>query len=89
MSVIDEKSGPTPSSYGNMPLEVSQSGSGPVGPTGPDGRTPNKFEEHGKKFGKKLGNAGMFFFVAAFYTLKSVSLTNALSNLRRWCDHWL
>jgi hypothetical protein len=35
-----------------MPLEVSQSGS----PSTPG--KANKFEEHGKKFGKKMGNAG-------------------------------
>ena len=41
-------------SYGNMPLTVSQSG------TGGDGAGRSKFDENGKKFGKKLGNAGMF-----------------------------
>jgi len=42
------------SSYGNLPLAVSQSGSaGEVG-----GRS--KFDENGKKFGKKLGNAAIF-----------------------------
>jgi hypothetical protein len=39
-----------------MPLEVSQSGS----PSTPG--KANKFEEHGKKFGKKMGNAGKSFF---------------------------
>lgn len=63
VSVINEKAGPPviapqPTNYGNMPLEVSQSGS-PA--PGPDGKKPNKFEEGGKKFGKKMGNAGMFF----------------------------
>jgi hypothetical protein len=59
-----EKSGPGASSgppsppqqpnsgYGNMPLDVSQAGSG--------GERPSKFEENGKKFGKKLGNAAIF-----------------------------
>jgi len=39
-----------------MPLAVSQSGS--VLPT--EGRKPSKFEENGKKFGKKMGNAAIF-----------------------------
>ncbi|RJE19265.1 SH3 domain protein [Aspergillus sclerotialis] len=60
VNVINEKAPvPPPSSYGNMPLEVSQSGSTPA-PVGPDGKHPSKFEEHGKKFGKKMGNAAIF-----------------------------
>lgn len=60
--MIDEKPAappvaPQPTNYGNMPLEVSQSGSSTAPP---DGRKPSKFEEHGKKFGKKMGNAGTF-----------------------------
>lgn len=44
---------PTPSTdYGNMPLVVAQGG--------PNGRQPSKLEEHGKKFGKKMGNAAIF-----------------------------
>lgn len=35
--------------YGNMPLDVSQGGSN---------KEPSKANEQGKKFGKKLGNAG-------------------------------
>lgn len=54
VTVIDEKPGPT--SYGNLPLEISQAGSSTT-PSG--GRRPSKLEEHGKKFGKKMGNAGM------------------------------
>ncbi|KAI9658202.1 MAG: hypothetical protein M1831_004049 [Alyxoria varia] len=42
-------------SYGNAPLAVSQGNSGPSNP-GP----PGKFEQHGKKFGKKMGNATIF-----------------------------
>lgn len=61
VNVIGEKGAapppPAPTNYGNMPLEVSQSASGPAQP-GPDGKNPSKFEEHGKKFGKKMGNAG-------------------------------
>ncbi|KAJ5459764.1 uncharacterized protein N7458_001316 [Penicillium daleae] len=58
---LDEKAGiytpPPPTSYGNMPLAVSQSGSGP---TSNDPEQKSKFEQNGKKFGKKLGNAAIF-----------------------------
>lgn len=62
VNVINEKGGngyvapPPPSNYGNMPLDVSQSGSGD--PNDPEKK--NKFEQGGKKFGKKLGNAAIF-----------------------------
>lgn len=60
VNVINEKGGyqspPPQSNYGNMPLDVSQSGSGD--PNDPEKK--NKFEQGGKKFGKKLGNAGKF-----------------------------
>lgn len=57
--VLDEKVtpqvlSPQPTNYGNMPLEVSQTGSA----VDAAGRRPSKFEEQGKKFGKKMGNAG-------------------------------
>lgn len=39
-----------------MPLAVSQSSS----TTPAEGRKPSKFEENGKKFGKKMGNAAIF-----------------------------
>ncbi|KAF7128442.1 hypothetical protein CNMCM5793_003172 [Aspergillus hiratsukae] len=58
VNVIEEKgvSSPPPTNYGNVPLDVSQSGS-----SAPDGKRPgSKFEEHGKKFGKKMGNAAIF-----------------------------
>ncbi|RHZ46949.1 SH3 domain-containing protein [Aspergillus thermomutatus] len=58
VNVIEEKgvSSPPPTNYGNVPLEVSQSGS-----SAPDGKRPgSKFEEQGKKFGKKMGNAAIF-----------------------------
>ncbi|PGH11679.1 hypothetical protein AJ79_04702 [Helicocarpus griseus UAMH5409] len=60
VSVIEEKStihSPQPvSGYGNMPLEVAHSGS-----SGSQGHgRPSKFEENGKKFGKKMGNAAIF-----------------------------
>jgi hypothetical protein len=50
IAVVNNSSG-----YGNMPLEVSQQGGGPA-----NGQPPNKNQEGGKKFGKKLGNAGEF-----------------------------
>lgn len=46
----------TPSNYGNMPLDVSQSGGAPAA-----GGKDSKVNQQGKKFGKKLGNAGMPF----------------------------
>ncbi|KAL8859017.1 MAG: hypothetical protein Q9178_004498 [Gyalolechia marmorata] len=42
--------------YGNMPLDVAQSGSG----SGSGGGGESKFNQHGKKFGKKMGNAAIF-----------------------------
>lgn len=39
-----------------MPLEVAQTGSS----ADAGGRRPSKFEEQGKKFGRKMGNAGKF-----------------------------
>ena len=67
VTIVDEKNTsqglgmvpppPTPqqgNNYGNMPLAMSQSGGG-------GGGQPSKVEENGKKFGKKLGNAGMFY----------------------------
>ncbi|EYE99279.1 SH3 domain-containing protein [Aspergillus ruber CBS 135680] len=58
VNVVQEKGAPPPTNYGNMPLEVSQSGSAPPGPEG-EGKG-NKFEQGGKKFGKKMGNAAIF-----------------------------
>ncbi|OOG00196.1 hypothetical protein ASPCADRAFT_204095 [Aspergillus carbonarius ITEM 5010] len=57
VNVLNEKavSSPPPTNYGNMPLEVSQGGSTP----GEEGKK-SKFEEQGKKFGKKMGNAAIF-----------------------------
>ncbi|MCJ1416918.1 hypothetical protein MMC32_003257 [Xylographa parallela] len=63
VSILEEKNAgmvpppPTPqqnNNYGNMPLTVSQSGAGG------DGAGRSKFDENGKKFGKKLGNAAIF-----------------------------
>ncbi|KAF2468430.1 SH3-domain-containing protein [Lindgomyces ingoldianus] len=47
-------SGPQPSNYGNMPLDVSN------GATSDPHQQPGKGGEMGKKFGKKLGNAAIF-----------------------------
>ena len=59
VNVVEDKNGPpipapqpAGTNYGNMPLTVSQ-GSGET--TGIN----SKVNEHGKKFGKKLGNAGI------------------------------
>ena len=62
VNIIEEKR-PVPqtynsSGYGNMPLDVSQTGSSAMVPM--EGRKPSKFEENGKKFGKKMGNAAIF-----------------------------
>ncbi|MCJ1393305.1 hypothetical protein MMC18_006177 [Xylographa bjoerkii] len=63
VNVLDEKNvglvppPPTPqqnNNYGNMPLAVSQGGAGG------DGAGRSRFDENGKKFGKKLGNAAIF-----------------------------
>lgn len=59
----DEKSMvPAPSNYGNMPLDVSNgAASGPVASQQASAPgEPGKFEQGGKKFGKKLGNAAIF-----------------------------
>jgi len=48
---------PAPSNYGNMPLDVSN---GAVAQPSNEPQQPSKFEEGGKKFGKKLGNAAIF-----------------------------
>ena len=61
MAIVDEKKAmaahhppppPTQSSYGNMPLDVSQTG----GSSTPG--KESKLNANGKKFGKKMGNAG-------------------------------
>ena len=65
VNIVDDKSAvsgivkppPTPSSYGNVPLSVSQNGGG-GSMMGGGGASNSKLNENGKKFGKKLGNAG-------------------------------
>lgn len=61
VAIVDEKGAmgryqppppPTQSSYGNMPVDVSQSGSSSA-----PGKE-SKLNANGKKFGKKMGNAG-------------------------------
>ena len=63
VAIVDEKNAmathqpPPPqmqSNYGNMPLDVSQGGSSSAP------LRQSKLNENGKKFGKKMGNAGMF-----------------------------
>ncbi|KAJ4295463.1 protein that induces appearance of [PIN+] prion when overproduced [Kalmusia sp. IMI 367209] len=49
--------GPAQTNYGNMPLDVSN---GAVSQQNNNPHEPSKFEEGGKKFGKKLGNAAVF-----------------------------
>ncbi|CAI6313871.1 unnamed protein product [Periconia digitata] len=44
--------GPVASNYGNAPLDVANNAE--------PNKEPGKFEEGGKKFGKKLGNAAVF-----------------------------
>jgi len=61
VAIVEEKGafghhGPPPppqSGYGNMPLDVSQSGSSGMP------AKESKLGANGKKFGKKMGNAGM------------------------------
>jgi hypothetical protein len=80
VKVLDEKAALSqPTNYGNMPLDVSQSG-GPVAANDP---RRSKFEEHGKKFGKKMGNAGEYYFIID--RCLAYSLTVLRSNLRCWC----
>lgn len=55
MGALQPPPPPTPSSYGNMPVDVSQAGSS---------STPgkeSKLNANGKKFGKKMGNAGEYY----------------------------
>ncbi|KAL8643695.1 MAG: hypothetical protein Q9210_007590 [Variospora velana] len=70
VQILDEKNGKGPmtmmampptaaaasssSGYGNVPLEVSQTGGGGTG------GGESKFNQQGKKFGKKMGNAAIF-----------------------------
>ena len=70
--VTTEERGPAPQapsngpqSYGNLPLAVSQGQQNAVQQQGQSGQ-PSKVNETGKKFGKKLGNAGMLFLCIYF-----------------------
>ena len=60
VNVVEEKRPPMPqpshSDYANMPLTMTQSGSSSLA----EPHRPSKFEEQGKKFGKKMGNAAIF-----------------------------
>ena len=61
VAIVDDKKAvpplPTqqPTNYGNVPFDVSQGGSSSSGPQKPESR----LNANGKKFGKKMGNAGM------------------------------
>ena len=62
VAIVDEKRSqppppPVQSNYGNMPLDVSQSASGS------SSKPESKLNANGKKFGKKMGNAGEFEYV--------------------------
>ncbi|EWC48780.1 hypothetical protein DRE_00085 [Drechslerella stenobrocha 248] len=46
--------------YGNVPLQVANGGGAAQQQQPAAAEEPSKFEEHGKKFGKKLGNAAIF-----------------------------
>ncbi|KAI9763685.1 MAG: hypothetical protein M1840_009158 [Geoglossum simile] len=62
VKVIEDKQRSTPSTnYGNVPLQVSQGSAPPSQESGGH----SKFEENGKKFGKKMGNAAIFGAVSA------------------------
>lgn len=78
VDVIQDKgvASPPPSGYGNMPLEVSQSGS-VADPEGKNG----KFEQHGKKFGKKLGNAGTYSPMWQMLTQMSTLMKHCCAHL--------
>lgn len=54
MASLQARPPPAPSSYGNMPVDVSQGGSSSA-----PGKE-SKLNANGKKFGKKMGNAGEF-----------------------------
>lgn len=62
VNVVEEKGRPplphqpSSSGYGNMPLDIANGSSSSSQP----GRQTSKLEEHGKKFGKKMGNAAIF-----------------------------
>lgn len=84
--MVEDKNGlgasapqPAGSSYGNMPLAVSQGG-GEV-----TGGSNSKVNEQGKKFGKKLGNAGMFLFTAVCITMDGLLI---MMNSYIWCGSY-
>lgn len=74
VSVFEEKPAmhaPQPTNYGNAPLEVAESGSNP----NEEEKKPNKLEQNGKKFGKKMGNAGMYLSLSNISSLRYVANT--------------
>ncbi|KAI4106405.1 MAG: hypothetical protein L6R37_002203 [Teloschistes peruensis] len=64
VQIVDEKSAMVmppqqqTSGYGNVPMDVSQSGTGAA--ASGSGGGESKFNQQGKKFGKKMGNAAIF-----------------------------
>ena len=89
VAIVDEKGvmgryhpppPPMQSSYGNMPLDVSQSGSSPA-----PGKE-SKLNANGKKFGKKMGNAGESPHLAT--NGYSILLT-LISHIWCWCYDWV
>jgi hypothetical protein len=84
VNVLNEKVGgaPPPTNYGNMPLEVSQGG--PSAESN-DPNQKSKFEQGGKKFGKKLGNAGMCY-IPMWSLFRKLTVS---SNLRCRCYCWI
>ena len=86
VKIMDEKSAMpaplpprAPSNYGNVPMDVSQGGGGSM-----MGGAGTKTNDNAKKFGKKLGNAGMYLDRAF-----GMSDANSIrSNFWSWCDDW-
>ena len=85
VAIVDEKGAmathqpPPPSAlsnYGNMPLDISHSGSSSAP------QKQSKLNENGKKFGKKMGNAGTFYEFG--FMMKVLSL---YSNIRSWSNN--
>jgi len=78
VAIVDEKSAlagqrpppqPAQSNYGNMPLDVTQAGSSSAP------AKESKLNANGKKFGKKMGNAGMSTLLCQVSTVLSCRLT--------------
>lgn len=66
-----------PTSYGNMPLEVSGQGDG-------SGKVPTKMQEGGKKIGKKVNYQSDQLFTSA----TDIFLARKCCHFRCWSHHW-